>query len=85
MEEAAALSSGRFLFARRQNAIEALQQLCGNLFSALLVPIAELAAQHKHGLPMNVGVVSGDDLVLSAVVIGALAYFVNFNSVSIAC
>lgn len=29
-----------------ENAIESVQQLCGNLFSALLVPLCELAANY---------------------------------------
>ena len=62
-----------------ENAIEALQQLCGNLFSALLVPIAERAATSSVDLPGG-SHVSGDSLLLSAIVLGAFGYFRTFDA-----
>merc|ERR1719199_1296012 len=62
-----------------ENSIEALQQLCGNLFSALLVPVAERAATTHVPVPGG-GDISGDSLLLSSIVIGACAYYRTFNS-----
>jgi len=62
-----------------ENSIEALQQLCGNLFSALLVPVAEIAAHTRLDTPGG-GHVTGDSLLLSAIVVGATAYYRTFNS-----
>lgn len=63
-----------------ENSIEALQQLCGNLFSALLVPVAEIAARTNVGVPGG-NSISGDSILLSAIVVGATAYYSTFNSV----
>ena len=45
---------GQVAYPADENAIEALQQLCGNLFSALLVPVAERAAEFREPLPGGV-------------------------------
>ena len=47
-----------------ENSIEALQQLCGNLFSALLVPIAEGAGKGRLPVPGGLGELRGDFLLL---------------------
>ena len=62
-----------------ENSIEALQQLCGNLFSALLVPVAERAYEYNVGLPGGAHI-SGDSLLLSSIVVGAGLYYRTFNS-----
>lgn len=62
-----------------ENSIEALQQLCGNLFSALLVPIAESAATSHTPLPGG-NSVSGDSVLLSGILLCALVYYSTFTS-----
>ena len=64
-----------------ENAIEALQQLCGNLFSALLVPVAERAAD----VDLHVGGeggpgVHGDTVLLGLIALGAFGYFRSFDA-----
>ncbi|KAL1530258.1 hypothetical protein AB1Y20_001173 [Prymnesium parvum] len=63
-----------------ENSIEALQQLCGNLFSALLVPLAEIAATRHTRVPGIDSSVSGDSMLLSAIVLGAFLYYRTFTS-----
>ena len=62
-----------------ENAIEALQQLCGNLFSALLVPVAERAARVDLQIPDGPGI-RGDTVLLGFIALGALGYFNSFDA-----
>ena len=66
-----------------ENTIEAMQQLCGNLFSALLVPVAERAATLNFALPAIGGTtvaLQGDSLLLGAITFAALLYFSTFDA-----
>lgn len=67
-----------------ENSIEALQQLCGNLFSALLVPIAERAGEMDLRSLPGVGQVGaglrGDYALLGFIALCGLGYFSTFNS-----
>jgi len=63
-----------------ENSIEALQQLCGNLFSALLVPIAELAAHNELRVPGQHAALHADTVLLGLVALGALGYFSTFDA-----
>jgi len=63
-----------------ENAVEATQQLSGNLFSALLVPICSGASGFDltlGGLRADVG---GDTLVLLGLLAGTAAYFASFDA-----
>lgn len=62
-----------------ENSIEALQQLCGNLFSALLVPVAERAGKAHVSLPGGLGDLRGDSLLLGGLTAAALAFFSGFD------
>lgn len=62
-----------------ENAVEATQQLAGNLFSALLVPICYDAAKFDFQIG-RLADVQGDTLVLLLLVSGTAAYFAQFNS-----
>jgi len=57
-----------------ENAIEAVQQLCGNLASALLLPLCEYAAGFS-GLGMR-----GDTIILLVIVSVVSAYFSTFSA-----
>jgi len=63
-----------------ENSIEALQQLCGNLFSALLVPIAEGAGKGRLPVPGGLGELRGDFLLLGGLTATGLAFFSTFDS-----
>ena len=63
-----------------ENSIEALQQLCGNLFSALLVPIAEGASKGRLPVPGGLGELRGDFVLLTGLTAGGLAFFSTFDS-----
>jgi hypothetical protein len=63
-----------------ENSIEALQQLCGNLFSALLVPIAEGASKGRTALPAGLGELRGDFLLLGGLTTVGLAFFSTFDA-----
>lgn len=63
-----------------ENAVEALQQLCGNLFSALLVPLAEMAAESYLDVP-GAAPVRGDTVLLGAIAVGSFFFFSTFDSV----
>ena len=59
------------------------EQLCGNLFSALLVPAAERAATLNFALPAIGGTtvaLQGDSLLLGAITFAALLYFSTFDA-----
>uniref|UniRef100_A0A7S1QE27 Major facilitator superfamily (MFS) profile domain-containing protein n=1 Tax=Alexandrium catenella TaxID=2925 RepID=A0A7S1QE27_ALECA len=79
-----------------ENAIEAVQQLCGNLVSALLVPLCEYAARWDVSMPSmqalfggqpmagtsspGVGSLQGDTVVLVAFVAVVGLYFSTFDA-----
>lgn len=79
-----------------ENAIEAVQQLCGNLASALLVPLCEYAARWDVSLPSpqallggqavagasgsGAGSLQGDTVVLVAFVVLVGIYFSTFDA-----
>jgi len=63
-----------------ENAIEAVQQLCGNLVSALLVPICEWAAENKVTVPGFSGYLRGDTLLLLAILVVVSVYFSTFSA-----
>jgi len=63
-----------------ENAIEAVQQLCGNLISALLVPICEWAAENKISIPGSDGYLRGDTLLLLAILVVVGLYFSTFSA-----
>ena len=64
-----------------QAKVEALQQLCGNLFSALLVPVAERAADVDLR-PVGPGGpgIHGDTVILGLIAMGALGFFSSFDA-----
>jgi MFS family permease len=78
-----------------ENAIEAIQQLCGNLFSALLLPICEFAALYEFPVPGVPGLqrehlpgekwesgadsIQGDTLVLFFLILSVTLYFSTFS------
>jgi len=66
-----------------ENAVEATQQLCGNLFSALLVPLCEVAANYDFAIMPGVGPdedIRGDTIALILLVAGTAAYFSRFDA-----
>lgn len=67
-----------------ENAIEAIQQLCGNLASALLVPICEWAARFDFATPQLGSVapvhLPGDTMVLLAILLVVALYFSTFSA-----
>lgn len=63
-----------------ENAIEATQQLCGNLVSALLVPVCLYAAGYTLAIPGTGGGIQGDTALLMVLVAGCLGYYSTFNA-----
>jgi len=78
-----------------ENAIEAVQQLCGNLASALLVPLCEWAAHYDFPVPApwlsgssmtapqrvdGMDTVQGDTVLLLGIVLVVAAYFSTFDA-----
>jgi len=70
-----------------ENAIEAVQQLCGNLASALLVPLCEAAASWRVALPALPGSPSGsgnelhgDTILLLLIITSVGVYFSTFSA-----
>ncbi len=63
-----------------ENAVEATQQLAGNLFSALLVPICATAARFDLQAPGRIVDVRGDTLVLLGLVTLTTLYFSSFDA-----
>jgi len=59
-----------------ENGVVALQQVCGNLFSAILVPILAFAA---HG-DLLFGKLSGDYAILIVLGLVTLGYFTTFDA-----
>ena len=62
-----------------ENAIEAVQQLCGNLFSALLVPVCEYAALYDLDF-MGKGDFRGDSIVVLLLLLFTSVYYLSFNA-----
>ena len=73
-----------------ETSIEAVQQLCGNLFSALLVPLCENAASLDFEIPKLLRVsprpedMRGDSLVLVALTVLCISFFSRFSSACVA-
>jgi len=63
-----------------ENAVESTQQLAGNLFSALLVPICEMASEGDLQFPGKVIDLRGDTIVLMVLLVTVALYFSRFNS-----
>lgn len=66
-----------------ENAIEAVQQLCGNLLSAILVPLCEYAARYNFPLVLpglNDASIQGDTVILLVLVASVLVYYSTFNA-----
>merc|ERR1712232_326205 len=67
-----------------ETAVESTQQIFGNLISALLMPCAEYAAQQDYQLlkrvPMLASDIRGDIVLLIAVTVVTLLYFVGFRA-----
>jgi FLVCR family feline leukemia virus subgroup C receptor-related protein len=63
-----------------ENAVEATQQLSGNLFSALLVPLCASAARFDLQLGTLQADVRGDTLLLLALLLATGAYFTTFDA-----
>ena len=67
-----------------ETAVESVQQIGGNLISALLVPVAELAAKQDYQLLPKItwaaSDVRGDVLLLLTVALVTLAYFSTFDA-----
>mmetsp|Transcript_27850 Transcript_27850/g.50625 ORF Transcript_27850/g.50625 Transcript_27850/m.50625 type:complete len:558 (-) Transcript_27850:987-2660(-) len=67
-----------------ETAVESVQQIGGNLASAILVPICEFASKQDYQLlpknPEFASDVRGDVLVLMAIAMGTFAYFSGFDA-----
>jgi sugar phosphate permease len=62
-----------------ETAVESVQQIGGNLFSALIIPIVELAAKQEYDT-FGVGSIHGDSVLLSFIAASTIAYFATFNA-----
>lgn len=67
-----------------ETAVESVQQIGGNLVSALLIPIAEVASENDYtllrGVPGLESDIRGDVVLLIAVAFFTLAYFSSFDA-----
>ena len=67
-----------------ETAVESVQQIGGNLISALLIPIAEAASENDYtllpGVPGLESDIRGDVVLLIAVAFVTLAYFSGFDA-----
>lgn len=67
-----------------ETAVESVQQIGGNLISALLVPIAELAAHQDYEIlpqiPWAASDIRGDSVLLLVIVIFTLGYYSSFDA-----
>jgi hypothetical protein len=63
-----------------ENAVESTQQLAGNLFSALLVPLCEMAAEADLQVPGAPVDLRGDTVVLVSLLLTVGFYFSRFDS-----
>ena len=71
-------------FPSDETAVESVQQIGGNLVSALLVPLAELAAEKDYQLLPKVPIlesdIRGDVILLVAIAAATYAYFSGFDA-----
>lgn len=67
-----------------ETAVESVQQIGGNMISALLIPVAELASKNDYQLlptvPMLASDVRGDVVLLLLVALITMAYFNTFDA-----
>jgi FLVCR family feline leukemia virus subgroup C receptor-related protein len=63
-----------------ENAVEATQQLIGNLFSALLVPICQTASNFDLQLARSSVDIRGDTLILIGIMATTVAAFSTFDT-----
>lgn len=67
-----------------ETAVESVQQIGGNLISALLIPIAEIAAEKDYtflnGVPGLESDIRGDVILLVVLAFMTLAYFSSFDA-----
>ena len=67
-----------------ETAVESVQQIGGNLISALLIPIAELASEKDYqmlkGIPFLESDIRGDVILLTVIAMITLGYFSNFDA-----
>jgi hypothetical protein len=67
-----------------ETAVESVQQIGGNLISALLVPVAELASKRDYQLlpkiPWLASDIRGDVIVLLTLAIVTIGYFATFDA-----
>jgi MFS family permease len=67
-----------------ETAVESVQQIGGNLISALLIPIAELASEKDYqvlkGIPFLESDIRGDVILLTIIAMITLGYFSNFDA-----
>jgi len=67
-----------------ETAVESVQQIGGNLVSALLIPLAELASEKDYtllpGVPGLESDIRGDVVLLIALAMITLGYFSNFDA-----
>jgi len=67
-----------------ETAVESVQQIGGNLISALLVPVAEIAAEKDYQLlpsiPTLASDIRGDVILLMSVAIVTYLYFTGFDA-----
>ena len=67
-----------------ETAVESVQQIGGNLISALLVPLAELASKHDYQImpkiPWLASDIRGDVIVLLALAMVTIGYFSTFDA-----
>lgn len=67
-----------------ETAVESVQQIGGNLVSALLIPLAEIAAEKDYqllpGVPILESDIRGDVVLLIGIAMLTLAYFSSFDA-----
>jgi len=65
-----------------ENAVEATQQLAGNLFSAMLVPLCQMASNYDLQLARSSFDIRGDTIILLAIMLTTAAAFSTSCSAS---
>jgi len=67
-----------------ETAVESVQQIGGNLFSALIIPVAEIAAQQDYtllpGMRNLESDIRGDVILLSIIAVATYGYFTGFEA-----
>lgn len=63
-----------------ENAVEATQQLAGNLFSAMLVPLCQMASNYDLQLARSSFDIRGDTIILLAIMLTTAAAFSTFDT-----